>query len=368
MKQKLLLLALAAVSLAAMLAATPAGAAPRTRCFAETGQCISGPILDYWERNGGLRVFGYPITVQYVDVIEGWTGPIQWFERDRLEDHSADGQGVLAGRLGAAWLELQGRPWESFPGAPGPGDPQTCRYFPETAKIACGQFLAYWQRNGGLARFGYPITPIFNEEIEGRTYQVQYFERRRMELHPEFAGTANEVQLGLLGRAVYSAGSCAVGPEVLRATIAAYRSTLCATSRPRTNVALAIQQFERGSMIWVKGEAPSQPGTIYVLFYDTTRGSLVWQAFVDTWKEGDPISTGEAAPASLHTPIRGFGKVWHENPQVANTLGWAAFPEYADYGAVQPFYNGTLMIHRSGADRIFILYPDSAADDIARIR
>src|SRR4029453_3448057 len=101
----------------------------------------------------------------------------QWFERDRLEDHGR--QGVLAGRLGAAWLGLQGSPWESFPGAPGPGDPASCRYFPETAKIVCGRFLAYWQSNGGLARFGYPITPMFNEQIDGQTYMVQYFEPRR---------------------------------------------------------------------------------------------------------------------------------------------------------------------------------------------
>jgi len=139
-------------------------------------------------------------------------------------------------------------------------------------------------------------------------------------------------------------------------------------SRSRTNVSLAIEQFERGSMLWANGETPSQPGTIYVLFYDNTRGSLVWQSFVDSWRDGDPVSTGEVAPAGLSTPIRGFGKVWHETPQVANTLGWAAFPEYADYGAIQPFYDGTLMIHRSGGDRVFILYPDGRADDIARIQ
>jgi hypothetical protein len=34
---------------------------------------------------------------------------------------------------------------------------------------------------------------------DGREYMVQYFERNRLELHPELAGTAYEVQLGLLG-------------------------------------------------------------------------------------------------------------------------------------------------------------------------
>jgi len=41
--------------------------------------------------------------------------------------------------------------------------------------------------------------------LEGREYTVQYFERRRMELHPERAGTPYEVQLGLLGRDIYAA-------------------------------------------------------------------------------------------------------------------------------------------------------------------
>src|SRR5690348_14348569 len=59
------------------------------RCFPETGYCISGTIREYWERNGGLPVFGYPITSQQVETGEGtWSGPVQWFERDRLEDHS----------------------------------------------------------------------------------------------------------------------------------------------------------------------------------------------------------------------------------------------------------------------------------------
>jgi hypothetical protein len=363
MKRYWRLLILAALSLGALLAVAPASAAPRQRCFSETGQCISGSILDYWERNGGLPTFGYPITAQYVDTVEGWTGPLQWFQRDRLEDHGR--LGVLAGRLGAFMLEYQGRPWETFPKVG--TAPRGCRFFPETGHSLCGAFLNYWQANGGLARFGYPVTEPFQERLDGWYGTVQYFERRRMEHHLENAGTKYEVLLGLLGRAAYDAGTCYNGPLALQATVAAYRNTLCAVARPRIDVPLAVQQFERGSMLWVKGANPSTPGTIYMIFYDNNRGSLVWQSFADYWREGDPISRGETPPAGLYEPIRGFGKIWYENPQVANTLGWAAFPEYADYGAIQPFIDGTQMIHRSGADRVFILYADGRADDIMRI-
>jgi hypothetical protein len=74
---------------------------------------------------------------------------------------------------------------------PGPNS----RYFPQTGHTVSGVFLRYWEANGGLARFGLPRTAVF---IQGG-YQVQYFERARFEHHPEYKGTPNEIQLGLLG-------------------------------------------------------------------------------------------------------------------------------------------------------------------------
>jgi hypothetical protein len=190
-------------ALAAFLSIHPAQAAGNQRCFAETGFCMSGTLRAYWERNGGLAVFGYPITAQRNETVEGsWTGPVQWFERDRLEDHSADGQGVLAGRLGARALEVQGHAWQF--GTEPVREEKNCVYFTQTGYNSCGAFLEYWKRNGGEARVGYPITGVIQETIAGRTYSVQYFERRRMELHPENAGTPYAVLFGLLGRDVYA--------------------------------------------------------------------------------------------------------------------------------------------------------------------
>ena len=55
---------------------------------------------------------------------------------------------------------------------------------------------------GGAAVFGYPISEPFEEvsKTDGQRYLVQYFERNRMEYHPELAGTAFEILLGHLGR------------------------------------------------------------------------------------------------------------------------------------------------------------------------
>ncbi|HET6314653.1 MAG TPA: hypothetical protein VFH60_12535, partial [Chloroflexia bacterium] len=77
-------------------------------------------------------------------------------------------------------------------------------YFPETGKWLGGEFLEFWQANGGLAQQGYPITDEFTETsaLNGQQYRVQYFERSVMELHPENAPPHN-VLLAQLGRFRY---------------------------------------------------------------------------------------------------------------------------------------------------------------------
>src|SRR5262249_43386956 len=150
------------------------------------------------ERNGGLAIFGYPISDLATETVEGtWTGPVQWFERDRLEDHGAEG--VLAGRLGARYLELTNSPWQWFPQGQ-QARQEGWQVFTQTGHSLCEPYLSYWRNNGGLERFGYPVTQPIYETVEGKKFQVQYFERRRMEIHPELPGSP--ILLGLLGRAV----------------------------------------------------------------------------------------------------------------------------------------------------------------------
>jgi hypothetical protein len=75
------------------------------------------------------------------------------------------------------------------------------RYFTETQHNLGGPIRAYWDTHGGLAQFGYPRTEAFREvsPTDGGVYLVQYFERNRLEYHPEHSGTPYEVLLGLLG-------------------------------------------------------------------------------------------------------------------------------------------------------------------------
>jgi hypothetical protein len=327
---------------------------------------MSGAIRQYWERNGGLPVFGYPISTQQVETNnDGWTGPTQWFERDRLEDHSNQRLGVLAGRLGVRSLEQRGRSWDSYERVT--RAPVGCRYFPITGHSLCGDFLRYWERNGGLERFGYPITEPFYEPLTAWSGTAQYFERRRMELHPEFTGTPYHVMLGLLGRDLAEPYGCKEVVRALVKTAQAYPELFgCPAPFPQIEVAMASQPFERGSMVWVQGRNGGQD-SIWVIYYDNNRSSLVWELYSNAWHEGDLVRGGETPPNGLYEPIRGFGQLWRTNSHIRSTLGWAVAPEQADLGYVQYFKGGAWMLYRSGPDRVFLLRPDQRADDIARI-
>lgn len=198
------------VALLAVALPQRAAAQQGERCFTETSFCVSGRLLQYWQQNGGLAVFGYPLGPQGAVQIEGQTIQAQRFERVRLELHP-DMQApydVLLGRIGVETLERQGRDWQAFPKSEAQ---ENCRFFPETGHNVCGAILAAWQASGieldgqrgisfaeSLALFGLPLSDEQAETIEGQSYTIQWFERARFELHPENQAPYN-VLLGRLG-------------------------------------------------------------------------------------------------------------------------------------------------------------------------
>lgn len=174
---------------------------PTSVYFAETGHTLSNAFLTYWRDNGGLAIFGFPISEEFVEVspTDGKPYTVQYFERNRFEYHPElkdVGYEVLLGLLGRD--TTVGR---TFPVADAPFESTPSRaYFPKTKHSLSGDFLAYWLDNGGLVIFGYPISEPFVEtsKTDGKPYLVQYFERNRFELHPE-KDPAYSVLLGLLG-------------------------------------------------------------------------------------------------------------------------------------------------------------------------
>ncbi|MEO8289138.1 MAG: DUF4352 domain-containing protein [Chloroflexota bacterium] len=96
----------------------------------------------------------------------------------------------------------------------------TCQTFTETGKQVCGRFLEYWQKNGGLAQQGLPLSNEFVEvsDLNGKSYTVQYFERAVFEKHPENAAPY-DVLLSQLGtfrfKAKYPAGDPSGKPSII---------------------------------------------------------------------------------------------------------------------------------------------------------
>ena len=170
--------------------------------FSETGHSLAYGFLAYWRENGGLARFGYPKTEEFTeyDPLVGKRYSVQYFERARFEYHpefAGTEFEVLLGHMGRWALARRDiDPWASATVAK-PG----LTYFPETGHNMGAEFVSYWRSNGGLMSFGFPISETMRERNpeDGKTYVVQYFERARFEYHPEYAGTKDEVLLGLLG-------------------------------------------------------------------------------------------------------------------------------------------------------------------------
>lgn len=159
--------------------------------FAATGHSVGGAFLRFYKANGGLRVFGLPLTDELAE--NGRT--VQYFERQRFEYHPEalgiefDVQLSLLGENAA-----QGKPALS-PVAPF-NSKSNLAYISETGHSISGVFLDYWQRNGDVKVLGYPVSEPLNEN----GLIVQYFERARMEYHPEKLAKGFPVELGLLGK------------------------------------------------------------------------------------------------------------------------------------------------------------------------
>ncbi|MDQ3928495.1 MAG: hypothetical protein M3328_05025, partial [Chloroflexota bacterium] len=170
------------------------------QCFKETGNCLRGPFLSYWRANGGVTQFGLPVTNEVVERLgDGKIYVVQYTERARFEYHPENKDPkyqVLLGLLG--YVLAQGREKEQPFQRANQTEPL---YYKETGHNMAGVMAAYWQKNGGLPVFGYPISEPFREKsaTDGKEYLVQYFERNRLEYHPEQRDPNFQVLLGLLG-------------------------------------------------------------------------------------------------------------------------------------------------------------------------
>ena len=169
---------------------TKSVAGPGISFFKITGHNVGFAFLKAFTALGGVSVLGYPRTEAMT--LNGKT--VQFFQRGVMEYHPE-----AAGTPNEVQLQFVGSQLtkgQNFPtSAPTPNDSQH-QYFPQTHHTVAFAFLQEFQANGGVSFFGYPISDAY---VDASGHTVQYFQRARMEYHPELASKPGQVQLGLVG-------------------------------------------------------------------------------------------------------------------------------------------------------------------------
>lgn len=156
--------------------------------YRQTGHYVKDAFLNYWLMNGGLPVYGYPITEE--TVVDGVT--VQYFQRARFEYRPESRRPWKVELTHVGSLVTQGRDFTRAEPAAAIGDRT---YYAETGHTMGGAFKTFWTSKGGLPIFGFPIS----EEVVENGVTVQYFERARFEL-----ASQGRVQLGHLGSELLS--------------------------------------------------------------------------------------------------------------------------------------------------------------------
>jgi lipoprotein-anchoring transpeptidase ErfK/SrfK len=175
-------------------------AAESERYFADTGYTLNDThgFLTYWNTHDGEQTIGAPVSDVFIE--NGLT--VQYFEYARLEHHpdletEQESPPVLLGRIGVEYADAL---WKSFEPAALKALPGETYYFEEVGHTLSEPFLSYWNDNGAMVAFGYPISEPMWEYVGNRMLQVQYFERARLEHYPLTNNPADEVQRSAIGR------------------------------------------------------------------------------------------------------------------------------------------------------------------------
>jgi len=153
-------------------AALPVARPPRgTLCFPVTGHNVQGVFGAYLQAHGGVESFGYPTTEEFIQ--QGVV--VQYFDKVRMEYHPEHPPRyrVQLGLLG----EVLGRREPPIPSSSVPLIfDRSHRYYPQTGHTLAQPFLAYYDSDGGLDRFGYPLSEPYR--FQGNL--TQDFQRARL--------------------------------------------------------------------------------------------------------------------------------------------------------------------------------------------
>lgn len=295
-------------------------ATPDRVYFPQTGHYLSYGFLDYWRLHGDLAVFGYPLTDEMTDPVTGLT--TQYFERAVFEWHpdAPAGWQIQLRRLGADRVTNRLTEPAFQPIASGDAG---CDFFAPTGHQICNHFLNYWESNGALAIFGYPLSEPFTEN----GFIVQYFERARFEWHPENAGTPYQVLLGQLGRDAADDGHVDQTPEPASSDVPDYAPQLFNSGPLTVDLPITFHAQQDPDwcdpadvQMWLELNGTALPGST-----DTEIQSNIWNYEIAN-NDGFTLAQWHAAPYAVASALNAFSGV--------NGVGDAAFGDIQDAGAV----------------------------------
>jgi len=351
---------------------------------------VQGRFLAYWTASGGRARNGFPLGEERRELLEdGNEYTVQYFERVRMELHpeNVPPYDVLLGffgrRVERAQFGSANSAVDLFRQAVAPATPLAgASYFPETGHNLAGAFRDYWLANGRLAQFGYPITEERRERLEdSNQYTVQYFERARLEYHPENAAPY-DILLGQFGRQIAREATLLTG-AFGRVYLAdqGVRDRLGAPVEAAAAKAGATQAFERVRMFYLGAARTTYWGgfapVIYILAGGAQAGTLLpyitLLEWPDTWREGEEAGGGPAPQAGLFYPRRGFGKVWRlgsglivpngqPNSDVRDRLGYATTADETGYQLSMQRFDGGLLLSTPDGRAVYAVFVNQVSN------
>jgi hypothetical protein len=260
----------------------PAHAATDVLYVSATGHYMRGVFRDFWDKNGGLANFGYPLTEEYIDPKTNRV--YQYYERARFERAQASSSLVELGLLGR-----QAAGDRAFATVEPIKNTKQRRYFPETKHILQYGFKDIWEAKGGVAIFGLPISEELDEQLaDGKAHPVQYFERARFEYWPDLP-SGQRVLLSLLGRQfVPQALTAPLAPNapppapIVISTPTATAPSLVRPILPASKNAQVLPQAGQPGQSFFFAAVGFQPGEHVGVWLNSPDGSIIGAQFQAT--------------------------------------------------------------------------------------
>ncbi|HEX9371077.1 MAG TPA: hypothetical protein VF897_08725 [Roseiflexaceae bacterium] len=286
---------IAVLTLLAGSAATSARAATEVAYVSATGHYVRGVFRDFWDKNGGLANFGYPLTEEYIDPKTNRV--YQYFERARFERAKAESITVDLGLIGR---EVAGN--RVFATSAAIQNSKQRRYFPETQQIVQYGFKETWETRGGLKIFGLPISDEVDEQLaDGTTHTVQYFERARFEYWPSLPA-GQRVLLSLLGRQIapkeLTAPLAPNAPPPGPITVAPSSPSAPSLVRPllpASKSGRAVPQAGQPGQVFFFDAAGFQPGEKVGVWLNSPDGAVIGARFQTTADSRGSIASAQIA-------------------------------------------------------------------------